>query len=153
MKLTKPICNLWKILEWEKVDQVLIAGVWPLRKNKPDRPFDARCYLSSRWFVDDGGGGRTLLSACWSRYTSRGERVVVGAGLEKTGTALTRTRTLVEAAWDDEHEITTLRKYYALWDEAENVVVESKRIWLDTPFSLFALQSTRVSFLFFIVIY
>ena len=58
-------------------------------------------------------------------------------------------------AWDDEHGIITLRKYYALRDEAENVVVETKRIWLDTPFSLFkfALQSTRVSFLFFIVIY
>lgn len=43
--------------------------------------------------------------------------------------------------WDDEHGIVTLRKYYALRDEAENVVVESKRTWLDTPFSLFALQS------------
>jgi hypothetical protein len=51
-KSTKPIHNLWKILEWEMVDQVLlIAVVWPLRKNEPDRPFDdriddARCYLS-----------------------------------------------------------------------------------------------------------
>ena len=53
-----------------------------------------------------------------------------------------------ESTWDDEHGITTLRKYYALRDEAENVVVESKRTWLDTPFSLFALQSTCVSFLF-----
>ena len=26
-----------------------------------------------------------------------------------------------ESTWDDEHEITTLRKYYALRDEAENV--------------------------------
>ena len=43
--------------------------------------------------------------------------------------------------WDDERGITTLRRYYALRDEAENVVVESKRTWLDTPFSLFALQS------------
>ena len=47
-----------------------------------------------------------------------------------------------ESTWDDERGITTLRKYYALRDEAENVVVESKRTWLDTPFSLFALQST-----------
>ena len=51
MKLTKPIRNLWKILEWETVDQVLIAGVWPLRRNVLDRPFDdqtnvGRCYLS-----------------------------------------------------------------------------------------------------------
>jgi hypothetical protein len=50
-----------------------------------------------------------------------------------------------ESTWDDE---TTLRKYYALRDEAENVVVESKPTWLDTPFSLFALQSTCISFLF-----
>jgi hypothetical protein len=27
MKLTKPIHDLWKVLEWETVDQVLIAGV------------------------------------------------------------------------------------------------------------------------------
>ena len=53
-----------------------------------------------------------------------------------------------ESTWDDERGITTLRKYYALRDEAENVVVESKRTWLDTPFSLFALQSTCVSRLF-----
>ena len=46
-----------------------------------------------------------------------------------------------ESTWDDEHGITTLRKYYALRDEAETTVVESKRTWLDTPFSLFALQS------------
>ena len=52
-----------------------------------------------------------------------------------------------ETTWDDERGITTLRKYYALRDEAENVVVESKRTWLDTPFSLFALQSTCFIFL------
>jgi hypothetical protein len=51
MKLRRPIHDLWKVLEWETVDQVLIAGVWPLRKNEPDRPFDdrindARYYLS-----------------------------------------------------------------------------------------------------------
>ena len=51
-----------------------------------------------------------------------------------------------ESTWDDERGITTLRKYYALRDEAENVVVESKRTWLDTPFSLFALQSTCLFF-------
>ena len=53
-----------------------------------------------------------------------------------------------ESTWDDECGITTLRKYYALRDEAENVVVESKRTWLDTPFSLFALQSMCVSCVF-----
>ena len=39
-----------------------------------------------------------------------------------------------------------LRKYYALRDEAENVMVESKHTWLDTPISLFALQSTCLCF-------
>jgi len=43
--------------------------------------------------------------------------------------------------WDDERGITALRRYYALRDEAENTVTESKRTWLDTPFSIFALQS------------
>ena len=56
-----------------------------------------------------------------------------------------------ESTWDDEHGITTLRKYYALQDEAETVIVESKRTWLDTPFSLFTLQSTCISVLLFIV--
>ena len=51
MKLTKPIHDLRKTLEWETVDQVLIAGVWPLWKNELDHPFDDRiggeyCYLS-----------------------------------------------------------------------------------------------------------
>ena len=44
-----------------------------------------------------------------------------------------------ESVWDDER-IVALRKFYALRDEAENTVLESKRIWVDTPFSLFALQ-------------
>jgi hypothetical protein len=74
-KLTRPIHNLWKILEWEMVDQVLlIARVWPLRKNEPDRPFDdriddARYYLShldDLLMMEDEEGG-TLLSAR-SRY-------------------------------------------------------------------------------------
>ncbi|KAH7918158.1 hypothetical protein BV22DRAFT_1200072 [Leucogyrophana mollusca] len=43
--------------------------------------------------------------------------------------------------WDDETGITALRKYYALRDEAEDTVTESKRVWLDTAFSLFAVQS------------
>lgn len=34
----------------------------------------------------------------------------------------------------------TLRKYYALRDEAHTTVVESKRIWRDTPSSIFAVQ-------------
>ena len=42
--------------------------------------------------------------------------------------------------WDDERGITALRRYYALRDEAEGAVTESKRTWLDTPFSVFALQ-------------
>ncbi|KAF7327809.1 hypothetical protein MKEN_00360700 [Mycena kentingensis (nom. inval.)] len=43
--------------------------------------------------------------------------------------------------WDDERGISALRKYYALRNEAEDALTESKRTWLDTPFSLFALQS------------
>ncbi|RPD56493.1 hypothetical protein L226DRAFT_550932 [Lentinus tigrinus ALCF2SS1-7] len=43
--------------------------------------------------------------------------------------------------WDDEHGITTLRRYYALRDEAQVTVDESKRAWADTPFSVFALQT------------
>ncbi|KAL1747929.1 hypothetical protein HDZ31DRAFT_60801 [Schizophyllum fasciatum] len=43
--------------------------------------------------------------------------------------------------WDDDRGIIALRKYYALRDEAENTVTESKRTWLDTPFSTFALQA------------
>ncbi|KAI6137090.1 hypothetical protein F5141DRAFT_1230782 [Pisolithus sp. B1] len=43
--------------------------------------------------------------------------------------------------WDDEKGITALRKYYALRDEAQDAVTESKRIWVDTPFSVFAVQS------------
>ncbi|KAF5376919.1 hypothetical protein D9615_007315 [Tricholomella constricta] len=43
--------------------------------------------------------------------------------------------------WDDENGIIALRKYCALRDEAQTTVTESKLTWLDTPFSLFALQS------------
>lgn len=46
----------------------------------------------------------------------------------------------IYSTWDEEHGITTLRRYYALRDEAHETVVESKRIWVDTPFSVFALQ-------------
>ncbi|KAG6810305.1 hypothetical protein H0H92_012482 [Tricholoma furcatifolium] len=43
--------------------------------------------------------------------------------------------------WDDESGIIALRRYYALKDEAQHTVVESQRVWRDTPFSVFALQS------------
>ena len=39
-KLRKSIHGLWKIWEQEIDDQVLIAGVWPLRRNERDRPFN-----------------------------------------------------------------------------------------------------------------
>ena len=42
--------------------------------------------------------------------------------------------------WDDERGISALRKYYALRDEVQDAVTESKRTWVDTPFSLFAVQ-------------
>ncbi|PIL26963.1 hypothetical protein GSI_10101 [Ganoderma sinense ZZ0214-1] len=41
----------------------------------------------------------------------------------------------------DESGITNLRRYYALRSEAQVTVDESKRLWMDTPFSVFALQS------------
>ena len=40
MNLKKPIHDLLRVLEWEMVGQVLIAGVWLLRKSELDRPFD-----------------------------------------------------------------------------------------------------------------
>ncbi|KDQ55355.1 hypothetical protein JAAARDRAFT_59878 [Jaapia argillacea MUCL 33604] len=43
--------------------------------------------------------------------------------------------------WDNEQGITVLRKYYALKDEAQETVKESKRVWHDTSFSIFAIQS------------
>lgn len=45
-----------------------------------------------------------------------------------------------QSIWDDERGIVALRKYYALRDEAQDTVTESKRQWMDTPFSVFALQ-------------
>ncbi|KAJ6511227.1 hypothetical protein DFH09DRAFT_999601 [Mycena vulgaris] len=45
------------------------------------------------------------------------------------------------AGWDDERGIMALRKYYALRHEAEDTVLESKRTWSDTPFSVYALQA------------
>lgn len=46
--------------------------------------------------------------------------------------------------WDDEHGIVSMRKYYALRDEAEDTVVESKKAWEDTPFSIFAVQGLYI---------
>ncbi|KAI0635339.1 hypothetical protein C8Q77DRAFT_1054820 [Trametes polyzona] len=43
--------------------------------------------------------------------------------------------------WDEERGIMTLRHYYALRDEAQETVKESRRMWVDTPFSVFAVQS------------
>ena len=42
--------------------------------------------------------------------------------------------------WDTETGILTLRKYYALRDEAGETVTESKKVWTDTAFSTFAMQ-------------
>ena len=47
----------------------------------------------------------------------------------------------MEIGWDDERGIIAMRRYGALKNEADDAVEESKRIWLDTPFSLFAVQS------------
>ncbi|TFK47392.1 hypothetical protein OE88DRAFT_1728500 [Heliocybe sulcata] len=45
------------------------------------------------------------------------------------------------AELDAEGGTVILRRYYTLQEEAEETVEESKRVWIDTPFSLFALQS------------
>lgn len=44
------------------------------------------------------------------------------------------------STWDDDNGITELRRYYALKEEAEDTVTDSKRVWVDTPFSLYAIQ-------------
>ena len=51
---------------------------------------------------------------------------------------------------DDEFDISALRKYYALRDEAKGTVVESRRLWQDTPFSVSAVQCERQYLCYFI---
>jgi len=46
----------------------------------------------------------------------------------------------VDSVWDDDRGIVALRRYFALRDEAENLVTESRKVWEDTPFSIFATQ-------------
>ncbi|KAH9061200.1 hypothetical protein EDB87DRAFT_1682964 [Lactarius vividus] len=41
----------------------------------------------------------------------------------------------------DERGIAALRRYYTLKDEADVTISESKQAWLDTPFSIYAVQS------------
>jgi hypothetical protein len=45
-----------------------------------------------------------------------------------------------DTEWDDDRGIIAMRRYYALKDEAHETVQESRKIWLDTPFSLYAIQ-------------
>ena len=40
----------------------------------------------------------------------------------------------------DERGIAALRRYYTLKDEADIMISESKQAWLDTPFSIYAVQ-------------
>jgi serine/arginine repetitive matrix protein 2 len=40
----------------------------------------------------------------------------------------------------DEHGIAALRRYFTLKDEADVTISESKQVWLDTPFSIYAAQ-------------
>ncbi|KAF9258752.1 hypothetical protein L218DRAFT_711641 [Marasmius fiardii PR-910] len=47
----------------------------------------------------------------------------------------------MDSFWDDESRVAALRRYNELRHEAEYTVSESKRVWMDTPFSLYALQS------------
>jgi hypothetical protein len=51
------------------------------------------------------------------------------------------------STWDDERGIVALRKFYNLKDEAHTTVQESQRTWIDTPFSLYALQSESIHIL------
>ncbi|KAI0247397.1 hypothetical protein BJV78DRAFT_1339302 [Lactifluus subvellereus] len=43
----------------------------------------------------------------------------------------------------DERGIAALRNYYTLKDEADCAIKESKLLWLDTPFSIYAVQSFK----------
>lgn len=45
-----------------------------------------------------------------------------------------------DGPWDNEHGIGALRRYFALREEAQETVTASKKLWEDTPFSVFALQ-------------
>ena len=47
----------------------------------------------------------------------------------------------MDIEWDDERGIVAMRRYGILKNEVDGAVMESKRVWLDTPFSLFAVQS------------
>jgi hypothetical protein len=40
----------------------------------------------------------------------------------------------------DEAGIVAMRKYYTLKDEVDVTIEESKQLWLDTPFSIYAVQ-------------
>jgi serine/arginine repetitive matrix protein 2 len=46
----------------------------------------------------------------------------------------------ISLVWDDEESVAQMRKYYNLREEAENILQDSKRMWLDTPFSAYAMQ-------------
>ncbi|KZV76739.1 hypothetical protein PENSPDRAFT_342049 [Peniophora sp. CONT] len=43
--------------------------------------------------------------------------------------------------WDDERNVVVLRRYFALREEARITVEDSRRMWHDTPFSVYDLQS------------
>ncbi len=86
----------------------------------------------------------SVLSSSPSSYASTPQSLTK----RKSGSAMNDTSIFVVGSdsdsiyseWDDEHGITTLRRYYALRDEAQLTVDESKQAWSDTPFSVFAVQ-------------
>lgn len=47
--------------------------------------------------------------------------------------------------WDDESGINEMRKYYALKEEAHDTLKDSQRVWIDTPFSLYAIQCESIA--------
>lgn len=51
-------------------------------------------------------------------------------------------------SWDDHENGVVLRRWFAFRNEAHETLEESKRVWEDTPFSVFAVQSAFALFLY-----
>lgn len=48
-------------------------------------------------------------------------------------------------SWNEDKDMVELKKYYALKNEAHDTVEESRRTWMDTPFSIYAVQCESFS--------
>lgn len=49
------------------------------------------------------------------------------------------------SSWTEDKDMVELKKYYALKNEAHDMVEESRRTWMDTPFSIYAVQCESFS--------